>query len=121
MIELSTSRLFTPWTNPDSGVTIYLLTEKVAPVQQGFYFVNNSVTDDGRYLWFYCAFPPAGSAAYGRTLGVVDFEQQQCGVSRRLNSSTHLHLSTRRTATCTGRLDRLSGDAAPPPTRRSIA
>jgi hypothetical protein len=77
MIELSTSRLFTPWTNPDSGVTIYLLTQKVAPLQQGFYFVNNSVTDDGRYLWFYCAFPPAGSAAYGRTLGVVDFEQQQ--------------------------------------------
>ena len=77
MIDLKTSKLFTPWTNPESGVTVYLLTHKVAPVQENFYFVNNSLTDDGCYLWFYCAFPPSGSQTYGRTLGVVDFEQQQ--------------------------------------------
>ena len=73
MVELNT-KLFTPWTNPETGVTIYLLTEKVAPVQEAFYFVNNSLSEDGRYLWFYCAFPPSGSAAQGRTMGVVDFE-----------------------------------------------
>ncbi len=39
-------------------------------MQQGFYFVNDSMSADGRYLWFYCAFPPS----LGRTLGVVDFQ-----------------------------------------------
>jgi hypothetical protein len=71
------SKLFSPWTDPETGVTVYLLTHKVAPVQEAFYFVNNSMTADGRYLWFYCAFPPSGSQLYGRTLGVVDFEQQE--------------------------------------------
>ena len=73
MIELAESKLFTPWTNPDTGVTVYLLTKKVAPVQQTFYFVNDGMSRDGRYLWFYCAFPPSGS----RTLGVIDFDRQQ--------------------------------------------
>jgi hypothetical protein len=72
MINLSESRLFTPIKNPDNGVTIYLLTQKVAPLQQNFYFVNDGMTSDGRFLWFYCAFPPSP----GRTLGLVDFESQ---------------------------------------------
>ncbi len=72
MINLSESKLFTPVTNPDSGVTIYVLTHKVAPVQQDFYFVNDGMTGDGRFLWFYCAFPPSP----GRTLGLVDLESQ---------------------------------------------
>jgi hypothetical protein len=29
---------------------------------------------DGRYLWFYCAFPPSGNAAQGRTLGLLDLQ-----------------------------------------------
>ncbi|MGC9467122.1 MAG: hypothetical protein ACP5HS_00895 [Anaerolineae bacterium] len=77
MIALEASKLFTPWTHPSTGVTIHLLTEKVAPVQEAFYFVNDSMSQDGRYLWFYCAFPPSGSAASGRTLGVVDFEHDE--------------------------------------------
>jgi hypothetical protein len=77
MIDLTHSRPFTPWTNPESGVTVYLLTHKVAPVQEAFYFVNDGMSRDGRYLWFYCAFPPSGSAAQGRTLGVVDFQEQE--------------------------------------------
>jgi hypothetical protein len=36
MINLSESKLFTPIKNADNGVTIYLLTHKVAPVQQNF-------------------------------------------------------------------------------------
>ncbi len=73
MINVQDTRLFTPITQPESGVTIYVLSHKVAPVQEAFYFSNASMPEDGRYLWFYCAFPPAGTAAQGRTLGVVDF------------------------------------------------
>jgi hypothetical protein len=77
MFDCTNSPLFTPWTAPDTGVTVYLLTHKVAPVQEGFYFTNDNMTRDGRYLWFYCAFPPSGSAGQGRTLGVVDFQEQE--------------------------------------------
>lgn len=77
MIDFEHSKLFTPWTHPTTGVTIYLLTRKVAPLQEAFYFVNESMTCDGRYLWFYCAHPPSGSAGQGRMLGVVDFEKDE--------------------------------------------
>ena len=72
MINFNDSNLFTPITHAESGVTIHVLTRKVAPVQQGFYFVNDSMSADGRYLWFYCAFPPA----LHRTLAVIDFADQ---------------------------------------------
>lgn len=72
MINFNDSPLFTPVTHPTSGVTSYVLTHRVAPVQQGFYFVNDSMSADGRYLWFYCAFPPA----LHRTLAVVDLVEQ---------------------------------------------
>jgi len=70
MIDFTNRDLFTLVTHPESGVTIYVLTRKVAPFQQGFYFVNDSMSADGRYLWFHCAFPPSS----GKTLGVVDFQ-----------------------------------------------
>jgi len=73
MINLNDSSLFTPVAHPTSGVTSYVLTHKVAPVQQGFYFVNDSMSANGRYLWFYCAFPPA----LHRTLAVVDLVEQE--------------------------------------------
>src|SRR3712207_942854 len=50
---------FTPWTDPESGVESFILTERVAPLQQSFYFTNPSVSPDERWLWFYTAFPPA--------------------------------------------------------------
>ncbi len=68
------SKFFTQWKDPTSGVISYILTKKVAPVQEAFYFVNSSFSNDNRYLWFYCAFPPSGSNYYGRTLGVIDFK-----------------------------------------------
>jgi hypothetical protein len=77
MNNLKDSSLFTAYTHPASGVTCYLLTKKVAPVQEAFYFSNESMSADGRYLWFYCAFPPSGNSGQGRTLGVVDFETQE--------------------------------------------
>ncbi|MBN1581815.1 MAG: hypothetical protein JXA89_14010 [Anaerolineae bacterium] len=69
-MDLDKSKLFTPITHPETGLSLYLLTEKVAPVQQNFYFVNSGMTDDARFLWFYCAFPPSPV----KTLGVIDFE-----------------------------------------------
>ncbi len=64
-----TSRHFTTHLDPVSGMKYAVLATRVAPIQQGFYFVNNSMTDDGRYLWFYCSFPPAR----GRSMAVIDF------------------------------------------------
>lgn len=67
--------LFTPWRDPASGVTSYLLTRRVAPLQQSFYFTNRSMDREGRYLWFYAAFPPGGGAKSGRTLAVADLRE----------------------------------------------
>jgi len=77
MIDPAESNLFVAWTDPTSAVTSYILQERVAPLQQSFYFVNESMTRNGRYLWFYCAFPPSGSMDEGRSLGLVDFQEQQ--------------------------------------------
>lgn len=76
MQRIEQSPLFTRWQDPISGVESLILTRRVAPLQQSFYFTNPSLTNDGRYLWLYCAFPPGGDAYYGRQLAVVDFEEQ---------------------------------------------
>lgn len=57
----------------NTGVPVYVLSRKVAPLQQSFYFVNDGMSGDGRYLWFYCAFPPS----LERTLGLADFVRQE--------------------------------------------
>lgn len=72
--SVETSSHFVRWTDPESGVVSYLMKHDAAPFQQSFYYTNRSWTDDGRYLWIMCAFPPAGNANYGRTLAVLDFE-----------------------------------------------
>jgi hypothetical protein len=74
--DLKSSALFVSWIDPGSGVESFILKQRVAPIQQSFYFVNSGFTDDGRFLWFYCAFPPGGDAYYGRQLAVVDFVEQ---------------------------------------------
>jgi hypothetical protein len=63
--------LFEPWRDPASGITSHLL-RNVVPLQQSFYFTNPSATPDGRYVWFYGAFPPSGDHNHGRILGVAD-------------------------------------------------
>jgi hypothetical protein len=67
--------LFTPWTDPVSGVTSHILSRRIAPFQQSFYFTNPGATHDGRYLWLFCAFPPGGDAYYGRQLAVADLHE----------------------------------------------
>ena len=76
MLDPRTSPLFESWTQPDTGLEIWLLTRDAAPVQQSFYFTHDGLSGDGRYLWFYYVYPPSGSGSYGRMLGVVDAEEQ---------------------------------------------
>ena len=68
------SPLFMSWVDPVTRVESWILSARVAPHQQSFYFNNPSVSGDGRYFWFYCFFPPAGSANQGRSLAVADLE-----------------------------------------------
>ena len=68
MFSPMNSRHFTERVN-ENGVRYWVLSTRVAPIQQGFYFVNSGFSEDGRYLWFYCAFLPAA----GHCAGVVDF------------------------------------------------
>jgi hypothetical protein len=61
-MDLAKHPYFEPWTDPASGVTSYLLKERVAPIQKGLYYVTPSVSADGRWLWFSAAFPPSHQA-----------------------------------------------------------
>lgn len=91
--DLELGRLFERHVDPRTQVTSWILREGVAPVQQGFYFVNSSFSADHRYLWFYAAFPPSAE----HMLGVVDFERQTvqlrpetsfCAASPRVDDAT---------------------------------
>ncbi|AHF92032.1 hypothetical protein OPIT5_19165 [Opitutaceae bacterium TAV5] len=76
--------LFTPWRDPCSGITSYILGDgpgrRLAAHQQSFYytspslFVGHDAANSPKPLryWFYCFNPPEGSAAFGRTLGSLD-------------------------------------------------
>ncbi|MEZ4618023.1 MAG: hypothetical protein R2867_21280 [Caldilineaceae bacterium] len=88
-------------------MTSYVLTKRVAPVQQGFYFVNDSMSADGRYLWFYSAFPPA----LHRTLGVVDLVDQEVRHFPETNASgAHVDPATGNVFWCEGQV---YGNAVP--------
>ena len=73
-----TSRLFEKRINAESGAEYYVLKEKACAYQQGFYFVNNSMTNDGRYLWFYATVNPIYEGVQrGRMLAYVDFLEDE--------------------------------------------
>ena len=74
------SDLFTAWTNPSNGVVSHVLTERAAPVQQSFYYTHPSWSDDGRFLWLGCGFPPPGGMHSQQVLGVVDFAHDELRV-----------------------------------------
>jgi hypothetical protein len=69
------SALFGRWRDARSGVESFVLSSRAAPQQQTFYFCNPSISADGRYYWFYCFYPPAGSANQGRSLAVADLKE----------------------------------------------
>lgn len=75
-----TSRLFSRWTHPDTGVESLILTGRAAPVHQSFYYTHPSFTNDGRYLWVGCGYPPPGGRHAQQVLGVVDFEKDELRV-----------------------------------------
>jgi hypothetical protein len=88
-----TSRHFQKWTDPESGVVSYVLKTRVAQQQQSFYFVNRSMTNDGRFLLFSCINPPSNT----RTMGVVDFKKDEVYTYPRINSfvaSPYLDIDT---------------------------
>lgn len=73
MKTIQESKYFKPWRDPASGVCSYVMDTDLAPFVQTFYFVNNSTTRDGRYFWFYCAFPPMGlGEGSAKTVAVLD-------------------------------------------------
>ena len=53
MYTVENSRHFRRMQDPVSGAVYYVMDTHVAAQQQGFYFVNPSMSDDGRYLWVY--------------------------------------------------------------------
>ena len=63
-----TSRHFTSYVDPESGIKMAILSTRIARVQQGMYFVNSGYSADGRYLWFKGSFHPAGGC-----MAVIDF------------------------------------------------
>ena len=67
-----TSKHFKRVLDPVTEAPHYVLTTRLAKYQQGFYFVNNSMSNDGRYLWFYVITNPIYDT-YTRNLGYVDF------------------------------------------------
>lgn len=72
MFDLSKHPYFTEYIDPQSGVKSYVLTERVAALQQQFYFTQQSVTPDGRYLFVVCSNPPARS----HTLALVSLDPE---------------------------------------------
>lgn len=69
-LDLSKHPFFEPWIDPASGITSFILTKRVAPVQQSFYFLTPSLSADERWLWFYAAVPPSPH----RMLGAVSMD-----------------------------------------------
>ncbi len=78
MFAPEASPLFTPYRDP-GGQTFYILTRRAAPQQQAFYFVNDSCSPDGRYLWLYASFPPAGGMEQ-HSLAVADLLENEVRV-----------------------------------------
>ena len=50
MYDLSRHPFFETWTDPQTGAVSYILKERVAPIQQVFYFTNPGFSPDGEYL-----------------------------------------------------------------------
>lgn len=87
-----TSRLFEKWVDPVSGVESYILSRKITRQQQGFYFTNDCMTEDGRYLWFYVGLLPGSP----KMLGVVDFEADDLWIMEdTLNNGSSPYVDTK--------------------------
>ena len=78
MFTPETSKHFTKYVNPETGVVSYLLNNEIAPLQKMVYYVSKNTSNDGRYFWFVCAYPPGGwmeGSAF--TTACLDFETDE--------------------------------------------
>ncbi|MEZ4582233.1 MAG: hypothetical protein R3A10_11485 [Caldilineaceae bacterium] len=82
--QLERQRPLHPVTHPDSGVTIHVLTQRVARAA-GLLFRERLHVRRRRYLWFYCAFPPA----LHRSLAVIDLVDQEVRHFPETNAKAH--------------------------------
>ena len=72
MIDFERLDLFEEYTDEKTGVRSYILNEKPAEYVQSFYFTNQSLSDDQKYLWMYCFYPPLRH----HSLGVVSLDPE---------------------------------------------
>jgi hypothetical protein len=65
MYDLSRHPYFEEYIDPESGVKSYILSKRVATIQQSLYFTHlGGITTDGKYMWFRCADWPSSSIRY---------------------------------------------------------
>ena len=86
MPALESHPLFTPWTDPTSGVTSYLLNDVFSSIQQHFYYTNPSISADGKWLWLTVAHPPGPS----KSLAVVSLDPEQPNIQNIPGAQTDL-------------------------------
>ena len=72
MIAFDKLPIFEEYIDDNTGVKSYILKEKPAQYVQSFYFTNQSMTNDQKYLWMYCFYPPLRH----RCLGVVSLDPE---------------------------------------------
>ncbi|MBQ3545440.1 MAG: hypothetical protein IJA34_10730 [Lachnospiraceae bacterium] len=70
MIEFDKLPYFEEYIDEESGVKSYILNKKPAEFVQSFYFTNQSLSEDNKYLWMYCFYPPLKQ----HCLGVVSLD-----------------------------------------------
>jgi len=78
MFTPATSKHFTEYVDPKSGVKSYLLKNETAPLQKMVYYVSKNWSSDERYFWIACTFPVAGlmeGSAF--TAACIDFETDE--------------------------------------------
>ena len=72
MIDFEKLPYFEEFIDPETGVKSYILKQDQAKCTQSFYFTNQSMSADQKYLWMYCFFPPMEQ----QCLGVVSLDPE---------------------------------------------
>lgn len=73
-----TSKLFEKWTDPESGIVSYILKPGILDYyQQSVYFVNKSMSNDGRFILFSVCGNEFSDDYKGKEYAVVDFKKDK--------------------------------------------
>lgn len=73
-----TSKLFEKWVDPESGIVSYVLKPGILDYnQQSVYFVNKSMSNDGRFVVFTTCADEFGDDFHGKEYAVVDFKKDK--------------------------------------------